>query len=148
MKIFNEKNLNLPAGCIPAEYMNSIDSALHTAISVAKQNRPVAIFSQEMSAEQLTEKLISLQAGFPAGSMMTENITAKDWDRISDALETASQYPIFLDDTADITAGSIREKVRHISDIALVILLLSDSDDSSALQAVAAELDVAVMVLP
>jgi replicative DNA helicase len=75
---------------------------------------PVAIFSMEMSAEQLTMRMISSLGRVSQGHLRTGNLSAEDWPRITSATEVLAQAPIFIDETAGLTPTEIRARARRL----------------------------------
>ena len=64
-----------------------------------RQNIPVAIFSLEMSSQQLVDRILAAESRVDSWKMRTGKVTAQeDFDRIRDALESLSKAPIFIDD--------------------------------------------------
>lgn len=101
--------------------------AIITAINVAaKQEHSVAIFTLELSNEQITDRILLSQAGI--NCVNTSDLTSEEWKVISDVITKISDYPIFLDDTLYITVSKIKEKVLRLNenqnkpDISLVII--------------------------
>ncbi|WP_233451844.1 replicative DNA helicase [Rubrobacter xylanophilus] len=76
---------------------------------------PVAIFSLEMSKEQLVQRLISQTTRIPTQALRSGNIKAEDWPRLVRGVAEVSKAPIWIDDTAGITLMEMRAKVRRLS---------------------------------
>ena len=74
-----------------------------------EKNIPVAIFSLEMSKEQLVQRLISAQA------LRSGNVKAEDWPKLVRGVAHVSRAPIWIDDTAGVTLMEIRAKVRRLA---------------------------------
>jgi replicative DNA helicase len=125
---------------------------------------PVAIFSLEMSREQLALRLLSAEAELPAQRLRTGEMDDNMWAIVSHALGRLGEAPIYIDDTPGISALEVRAKSRQMKaqhNIGLVIIdymqLMSGrrsenrqqeiSDISRSLKALARELDVPVMAL-
>ncbi|OGL72637.1 replicative DNA helicase [Candidatus Uhrbacteria bacterium RIFCSPHIGHO2_12_FULL_57_11] len=79
---------------------------------------PVGIFSLEMSKEQLVDRLICAEAGIDLWKMRTGSLSDaggnNDFTRISHALGTLSEAPIFIDDSATSNVMEIRTKARRL----------------------------------
>ncbi|MDB5083509.1 MAG: replicative helicase [Bacilli bacterium] len=89
--------------------------ALNIAQNVAvRANQPVAIFSLEMSKEQLVNRILSAEANIDAGKMRTGALDEADWPKLTMAIATLSEAPIYIDDTPGITVGEIRSKLRRL----------------------------------
>ncbi|MDL1967558.1 MAG: replicative DNA helicase [Deltaproteobacteria bacterium] len=128
-------------------------------------NVPVAIFSLEMSKEQLVMRLLCSEARIDSSRLRGGFFSMEDWRKLTDAAGVLSDTSIFLDDTPDISAMEIRAKARRLKmekDIGLVIIDylqlmkgrmsaerrdLEISEISRSLKALAKELDIPVMAL-
>jgi len=143
--------------------------ALNFAHKVAtKSEMPVLIFSLEMSKEQLVDRMLAMESGVDAWNIRTGNLTDSDWDKISEAMGTLSEAPIYIDDTPGITVSDMRTKARreqHQRQLGLIIVdylqLMSGgarfsgdsnrvqeiSEISRGLKAIARELQVPVIAL-
>jgi replicative DNA helicase len=76
---------------------------------------PVAIFSLEMSKEQLVQRLISQTTRIPTQALRSGNVRAEDWPKLVRGVAEVSRAPIWIDDTAGVTLMEIRAKVRRLS---------------------------------
>ncbi|MBQ3008698.1 MAG: replicative DNA helicase [Oscillospiraceae bacterium] len=96
--------------------MGKTSFALNIATNIASQQKiPVAVFSLEMSNEQLTERILSSQAGISSQSLRTGDIQVAQWDQITNAIGQIADYPIYLDDTPNITVSDMKAKIRRIN---------------------------------
>lgn len=96
--------------------MGKSSFALNIATNIAGfQKLPVAIFSLEMSNEQLTERILSSQASIDSHSLRTGEIQLAQWDAITDAIGKIADYPIYLDDTPNITVSDMKAKLRRLN---------------------------------
>ncbi len=77
-------------------------------------NVPVAIFSLEMSKESLSERMLCAEARVDSNRLRGGFLNPEDWNRITEAASTLSEAAIFIDDSADISATSIRTKSRRL----------------------------------
>ncbi|MEO8973504.1 MAG: replicative DNA helicase [Ktedonobacteraceae bacterium] len=82
--------------------------------SAIKHHRSVAMFSLEMSKEQLVQRLLSMDAGVDQQRLRTGWIEDDDWDRISFSMGTLSEANIWIDDTAGISTVEMRSKARRL----------------------------------
>jgi replicative DNA helicase len=80
-----------------------------------EKNMPVAIFSLEMSKEQLVQRLISQITRIPAQALRSGNVKAEDWPKLVRGVAHVSRAPIWIDDTAGVTLMEIRAKVRRLA---------------------------------
>ena len=126
---------------------------------------PVAIFSVEMSKEQLVQRMLCAHARVDAHKVRTGYLAASDWPRLTAAAGKLSEAPIFVDDTPAISLMELRAKARRLKmhhDIRLVILdylqLMRTtgrtenrqqeiSEISRALKALARELSIPVVAI-
>ncbi len=96
--------------------MGKTSFALNIASNIAgKQKLPVAIFSLEMSNEQLTERILSSQAGISSNTLRTGDIQIAEWDIITNAIGQIADYPIYMDDTPNITVSDMKAKIRRLN---------------------------------
>ena len=89
----------------------ALNIAEHTALA---DNNPVAVFSLEMSAEQLAFRLISSLGRVNQTSLKTGKLRDKDWDRIDGAILQMKDMPIYIDDTPSLTPVELRARARRI----------------------------------
>lgn len=140
--------------------------ALNMAQNVAiKYNIPVAIFSLEMSKDQLAQRLLCSEAEIDAIRLKTASLPDTGWKKLTRALAKLSEAPIFIDDTATATAMEIRAKCRRLKmekGLGLVIIdylqLMSGrgrienrvqeiSEIARSLKTLAREIDIPVIAL-
>ena len=82
--------------------------------SAVTHQRTVGIFSLEMSAEQLVQRILSMETGVDTHRLRLGQIDDGEWDRISRAFGRLSEAPIFIDDTASASIMDIRSKARRL----------------------------------
>ena len=96
--------------------MGKTSFALNIAQNVAlKENVPVAIFSLEMSRDQLVQRLLGAEAEVDAGRIKTGDLNSKDWEKLAVAMDKFSQSKIYIDDTAGVTITDLRAKCRRLA---------------------------------
>ncbi len=83
----------------------------HAALRVGV---PVAIFSLEMSKEQLVLRMLTSESKVDATRVRTGQLDEDDWNRLVDGSEKLYHAPIYIDDTPGITIHELRAKVRHL----------------------------------
>ncbi len=93
--------------------MGKTSFALAIARSIAEQ-LPVAIFSLEMSKEQLVQRFLASEAGIESNYLRTGRISQNQWGDLSFALGTLSELPIYIDDTANQTVMQMRSQSRRL----------------------------------
>ncbi len=142
--------------------------ALNLATNIAmNQDKSVAVFNLEMSAEQLAMRILSSVGQLEGFKLRTGNLMNNDWKRINEAVSQLSTTNLVIDDTPGITIGEIRAKCRRLASsekgLALVVIdylqLISGgknygsnrqqevSDISRSLKTLALELGVPVIAL-
>lgn len=90
----------------------ALNIAKHVAV---KENKPTVIFSLEMGAEDLIERMVASEGMVPAYHLKTGNLSTDEWRRIVHAQSNLYYAPIFVDDTAGIRISEIRSKARKLA---------------------------------
>lgn len=140
--------------------------ALNIAQNVAiKHKIPVAIFSLEMSKEALAQRILCSEAEVDANKLKTASLSDTGWKKLTRALGRLSEAPVFIDDSATMTATEIRAKARRLKiehGLGLVIIdylqlmrgrarvenrVQEISEIARSLKTLARELDVPVVAL-
>ncbi len=140
-----------------------LNIAAHAAF---RDNKAVAMFSLEMSKDQLVNRLLAQEARVDATKIRSGKLSESDWSAVGEATNVIARSKIIIDDTPGISVSELRSKCRKFkleSDIQLVIIdylqLMSGSSKraesrqneiseiSRSLKAVARELDVPVIAL-
>ena len=89
--------------------------SLCVASNIARESRlPVAIFSLEMSREQLTQRLLSSESKIPSNRLRSGRISQNEFEPLVNAVGKLSELPIFIDDTANLTVMQMRSQVRRL----------------------------------
>ncbi len=90
--------------------------ALNLATYAAMHNdKSVAIFNLEMSAEQLANRILQSLGQINGSKMRTGRLEHNDWKRLNEAISKLSDTNLYLDDTPGITIGEIRSKCRRLA---------------------------------
>jgi replicative DNA helicase len=114
----------LTAGFQPSDFvivaarpsMGKTAFSLGLAVNAAKAHDcAAAIFSLEMSKEQLTMRLITSEARVNAHRLRTGYLRDGDWSKIADAVSRLSDLKLFIDDSSDITPMQMRAKCRRLA---------------------------------
>ncbi len=142
--------------------------ALNLATHIAMSNeKSVAVFNLEMSAEQLALRILSSLGQLDGFKLRTGSLMNNDWKRINEAISQLSTTNLVIDDTPGITIGEIRAKCRRLASsekgLSLIVIdylqLISGgknyganrqqevSDISRSLKTLAMELNVPVIAL-
>ena len=94
--------------------------------SALKHKQSVAVFSLEMSKEQLVQRLLSMDAGVDQQRLRTGWIEDDEWERIIYSMGTLSEATIWIDDTAGISTMEMRSKARRLQSEHGVDLIIVD----------------------
>lgn len=93
--------------------MGKTSFAMAVARNIAEK-MPVAIFSLEMSKEQLVQRMLASEAGIESNYLRTGRISQTQWEPLSYALGTLSNLPIYIDDTANQSVMQMRSQARRL----------------------------------
>ncbi len=104
--------------------MGKTSFAMNVAVGVAKKqlDKAVAVFSLEMSKEQIVARLLSSEASLSSDQMKTGQIPNEKWTDITQSCEILSKLNIYIDDTPGITVSAMKSKLRRISNLGLVVI--------------------------
>ena len=122
--------------------MGKTSFAMNIATNVAKiTKKAVAIFSLEMSGEQLVTRILSSEALVDSYSLRTGNLTDEDWTSLAMSVQQLSGCDILIDDTSQITTTEMKGKLRRVKNLGLVVidyigLMQSTSNTDNRAQAV------------
>ena len=130
-----------------------------------KKNKCVAIFSLEMSKEQLVNRMFSLESGVDAQKLRTGQLNDQEWERLIESAGVIGKSNLIIDDTPSISVAELRSKCRKFKlehNLSMIIIdylqLMTGSgrveskqqeisDISRSLKAVAREFNVPVIAL-
>lgn len=145
--------------------MGKTSFALNMSLKAAQEGYPVAIFSLEMSADQLVTRMLSSESMIDQQKLRSGNISMDEIERMIKTASHLSELPIYIDDTPGISAMEIRGKARRLKakhGLGLIVIdylqLMQShkrtenrqqevSEISRSLKALARELDVPLMAL-
>ena len=97
--------------------------ALNLCLNVAKKyNKTVAMFSLEMSREQLAMRLMSIESFVDGKKLATGKLTEEEWTKLGMASASLSQTDIRVDDNPAITVAEMNAKLRRVENLGLVII--------------------------
>jgi len=106
--------------------MGKTSLALNMAVAAAKdEKKPVAVFSLEMTKQELVERLLSSEARLDASKLRRGAIADRDWEKIGHAMGVLHELPIYLDDAGAVTVTEIRSRLRRLKsahELSLVII--------------------------
>ena len=144
--------------------------ALNIALNAALAKKVVAVFSLEMSKEQLGQRLLSIRSGIDSLKMSTGNLSEDEIVEVADTVDELAGTNLFIDDTAAISVLELRSKARRLKNERGLDMLVIDylqlmqgskasskgtdfnrqqeiSDISRSLKALARELKIPVIAL-
>ncbi len=143
--------------------MGKTSFALNIASNVARHaDKDVAVFSLEMSKEQLVTRMLSTEALVDSNKLRSGFLSDNDWVRLASGADVLSKLPIFIDDTAGTNVQQIKAKLRRIKNLGLVVIdylgllgstiksenmVLKVQEITRNLKILAKELDVPVILL-
>ncbi|HBS48150.1 TPA: replicative DNA helicase [Candidatus Dependentiae bacterium] len=145
--------------------MGKTTLAMNMVVNAAKQGSAVAVFSLEMSAEQLVLRMLSSESGISHQRIRNAMITSDEWVELTNTAARLAEYPIYIDDTPSLSIMELRAKARKLkarSDIKFVAIdylqlirgntryenrTQEISEISRSLKALSKELNVPVLAL-
>ena len=103
--------------------MGKTSFALNIALNVAKKtSKTVAVFSLEMSKEQLVLRLLSGEAFIDNKKLLTGQLTEDEWRKLTAAAANLSRTDIRIDDTSTLTVSDMNAQCRRLDNLALVVI--------------------------
>lgn len=103
--------------------MGKTSFALNLATNVAKKSdKAVAIFSLEMSSEQLVSRVLSSEGAIPSENLKNGQLSSNQWARLAEASDIISKCDIYIDDTSNITVTDMKAKLRRVKNLGLVVI--------------------------
>ena len=97
----------------------ALNMALYAGMNLKKT---VAIFSLEMSREQLVTRLLSRAALIPSQNLLTGQLTDRQWRDVADAAQTLSTADIRIDDNPTLTVSDMNAQCRRVQNLDLVVI--------------------------
>jgi replicative DNA helicase len=95
--------------------MGKTSLALNVVMHAARDaGKAAALFSLEMSNEQLVQRLLSAEAKLDAQRLRTGNIKDEEWSDITAAMGVLAEVPIYIDDSAALTVSEVRSRCRRL----------------------------------
>jgi len=124
-----------------------VNIAQHVAVV---NKKPVGIFSLEMSQEELVDRLLVGQADVDAWRLKTGRLSETDFTKLSEAMGTLADAPIYIDDSPGASVSEIRTKARRLQleqNVALIVVDYLQLVVSQALKNLARELKLPVLAV-
>jgi replicative DNA helicase len=143
----------------------ALNIAENAALNMTKGKNPTAIFSMEMSVDQLALRMISSLGRVNQSSLRNGRLADDDWPRINGAIQQMQEAPLFIDDTPALSPTEIRARARRLKRQHGLSLIVVDylqlmkvtgntenrateiSEISRSLKALARELEVPIIAL-
>lgn len=95
--------------------MGKTSLALSMAYNIAARSHlPVGMFSLEMSASQLVQRIISMESNIPLQKIRSGTMNDDEWMKLQDAVRALTDVPIYIDDSSLVTTAEIRSKARKM----------------------------------
>ena len=143
--------------------MGKTSFALNLATNVTRRSgRTVAVYSLEMSMEQLVSRMLSTEALVDSHKLRTGRLDSKEWARIAQGADVLSGMNIYLSETTGVTVSKMKAQLRRIKNLGMVVIdylqlmdaplksenrVLVISDITRNLKLMAKELNVPVLLL-
>ena len=103
--------------------MGKTSFVMNIAANFAKATKEkVAVFSLEMSSEQLVNRMLASEALIDNNALRTGKMSTEEWKRIAAAASLLSETQIYIDDTPGINVNMMKAKLRRLKDVKLVII--------------------------
>ena len=102
--------------------MGKTSLALNLALNVARGGKTVAVFSLEMSREQLATRLLSSEALVENNRLRTGLLRETDWEKIAGAATVLNRLDIRIDDNPLLSVADMNAKCRRLEGLALVVV--------------------------
>ena len=97
----------------------ALNIALHVGMNLGKT---IAIFSLEMSREQMVTRLLSRAALVPSQNLLTGQLSEQQWKKVADAAQTLSMADIRIDDNPTLTVADMNAQCRRVQKLDLVVI--------------------------
>lgn len=104
--------------------MGKTSFAMNIAVNAARINRgkKVAVFSLEMSAEQLVSRMLASEGRVSSQQIRNGRVEKAEWRNLTEAAEMLNMIELFIDDTANISIGEMKAKLRRVKNLGLVVI--------------------------
>ncbi len=103
--------------------MGKTSFCMNVATNVAKTtDKNIAVFSLEMSSEQLVSRMLSSEALIDSANMRTGKLSDDDWRHLAEASSVLSNTNIYIDPNTNTTPTAMKSKLRRLDNLGLVII--------------------------
>lgn len=90
----------------------SINIGINAAEAVAKHNKNIAIFSMEMSADQIVSRIVSVKCNLSPNKILSGKLSAHEYSKVIDTATQLSNLPLIIDDTPALTINALKTRIR------------------------------------
>lgn len=94
--------------------MGKTSFLLSAAVNAARQNQSVAIFTMEMGAEELVQRIVAMETGISSEKLRRGELNPAEYNRFVEAAGRISDFPIYIDDTPGLNPIQLRTKTRRL----------------------------------
>jgi len=94
--------------------MGKTSFLLSAAVNAARQNQSVAIFTMEMGAEEIVQRMIAMETAISSEKLRRGDLNAAEYNRFVEAAGRISDFPIYIDDTPGLNPIQLRTKTRRL----------------------------------
>ena len=103
--------------------MGKTSFALNLATNVSRRaKRTVAVYSLEMSMEQLVSRMLSTEALVDSHKLRTGKLDAKEWTRLATSADVLSELDIYLSEATGITVSQMKAQLRRLKNVGMVVI--------------------------
>lgn len=102
--------------------MGKTSLAMNIALYAAKRGNPTAVFSLEMSTEQLIRRLLAGEAYIDSSKLKTGKLEKEEWSKLSSAVASISKAELYIDDNSMATVSDMNAQCRKIKNLGLVVI--------------------------
>ena len=104
--------------------MGKTTFAVNIALNVAKRytDKKVAIFSYEMSREQLVQRMLSSEAKITSDQLRHGNLSRDEWKNIGEAGAVLNKIELYIDDRTNTTVAEMKAKLRRLNNLGCIVI--------------------------
>ncbi len=125
--------------------------ALNIAQNIGLQGKTIAIFSLEMSNDQLANRLLASHSGVDNKKFRTGELTSNEWVRLGQSSSILANTQVYLDDTPGVTVAQMKAKLRRLPALDLIIVdylqLMQSGTKTNSRQEAVSEISRAMKIM-
>lgn len=91
-----------------------------------EHNKPVAVFSLEMSSVQLVNRILSSEAEIGSTKLKTGKLSEQEWNTLEEKMRILEQAPMFIDDTPALSISEFRSKIKRLKETKKIEIAIID----------------------